>query len=133
MLTFDDKGSLQKDIMILNEIFTEYRLQINITKTITMIFNQQYTGEAYLDLISSINGKRIENVKTYKYLGSEIKFNETTGSAELNLRSDAATSKFYSLSKNLMNPKIYLKSRILMLNSLVQSQRAYSCQTWSCN
>ena len=57
MLTFDDKGSLQKGIMLLNKIFTEYRLQINITKTKTMIFNQKYTGEAYPTSISSLNGK----------------------------------------------------------------------------
>ena len=31
-----------------------------------------------------------------------------------------------------MNPKIYLKSRIHMLNSLVRSRIAYSCQTWNC-
>ena len=42
MLTFDDQGSLQKSIILLNEIFTEYKFQINIAKTKTMIFNQQY-------------------------------------------------------------------------------------------
>ena len=39
MLTFDDKESLQNGIMLLDEIFKEYRLQINISKTKTIIFN----------------------------------------------------------------------------------------------
>jgi len=43
MLTFDDKESLQNGIMLLDEIFKEYRIQINISKTKTIIFNHQHT------------------------------------------------------------------------------------------
>ena len=38
-LAFNDKDSLQQGIILLDEIFTEYRLKININKTQLMIFN----------------------------------------------------------------------------------------------
>ena len=126
MLTFNDKDSLQQGIILLDEIFTEYRLKINTKKTQTMIFNHQYSEQEYPASISSLRGKDIENVKKYKYLGCEIKYNEaSTGETELNIRCDAATCKFYSLSRNLLNHKINLKTRVLILNSLVHSRLLY--------
>ena len=41
-----------------------------------------------------------------------------------------AECKFYSHAGNLLNRKINIKTRILMLNSLVRSRILYSCQTW---
>ena len=93
-----------------------------------MILNK--TGE-YPSTIASLNGETLENVKSYKYLGCEIKFDEpTTGNTELTLRKDMSECKFYSHAGNLLNRKINIKTRILMLNSLVRSRILYSCQTW---
>ena len=135
MITFDDKDSLQRGITILDELFAQYGMKINVTKTKTMIFNQQITNDQeYPTTIASLGGKALENVKVFRYLGCDIKFDESsTGEAELNLRTDAATSKFYSLSRNMMNNKTHLKTRVMMLNSLVRSRLTYGCQTWSCN
>jgi hypothetical protein len=47
------------------------------------------------------------------------------------MRADAAECKFYSLTRNMLNRKIKLKTRTRMLNSLVRSRIIYSCQTWS--
>ena len=55
-----------------------------------------------------------------------------TGITELNFRADVAECKFYSLSRNLFNMKINIKTRTEMLNSLVRSRMLYSCQTWCC-
>ena len=57
----------------------------------------------------------------------------STGEAELNLCTDAATGKFYALSRNMMNSKINMKTRVMMINSLVRSRLIYGCQTWSCS
>ena len=132
MITFDDLASLQKGLKILNELFKKYRLKINISKTKTMIFNQQLENKEYPTSIASLDGEDLENVTIYRYLGCDIKYDEsTTGDSEYNLRTDAATNKFYSNSKNLLNQKIYLKTRVLMVNSLVRSRLTYACQTWS--
>ena len=92
-----------------------------------MIFNQQYEGREYPSTISSLRGNDLENVKSYRYLGCEVKYDDpSTGESELNLRSDAAECKFYSLARNFMNRKIRLRTRITMLNSLVRNTLVYS-------
>ena len=132
LLVFDNEDSLRKGANLLDEIFKRYRLCINISKTKTMILNQQYEGREYPSTISSLRGNDLENVKSYGYLGCEVKYDEpNTGETELNLRSDAAECKFYSLARNFMNMKIRLRTRITMLNSLVRNTLVYSCQTWS--
>ena len=133
VLMFNDIESLQKGINILNKLFTEYGMKINITKTKTMIFNH-HAAVKYPSTIVSLNGEALENVELFRYLGSDIRFNEpSTGEAEINLRTDAATGSFYANSRNMLNQKIYMKTRIMMLNSLVRSRLVYGCQAWSCN
>ena len=132
VLVFDDEESLRKAVKLLNEVFNRYRLKINPSKTKTMIFNQQYENRNYPTSIATLDGQILENVKTFRYLGVEVKHDEpTTGATEMNLRSDAAECKFYSLTKNLLNMKINIKIRAQILNSLVRSRITYSCQTWS--
>ena len=132
LLVFDDIESLRQGIEILDETFRRYRLSINSSKTKTMILNQQYDNGEYPTTIGLLRGKELDNVKIYRYLGCEIKFDEpTTGTTELNLRAEVAECKFYSLSRSMMNKKINLKTRTTMLNSLVRSRIVYSCQTWS--
>ena len=132
LLVFDNRESLRKGISTLDEVFHSYRLKINIAKTKTMILNQEPNDQEYPKSISSLHGKPLENVETYRYLGSEINYKEpTTGPTELALRVDVAECKFYSLARNLMNKKINLKTRIAMLDSMVRSRVTYSCQTWS--
>ena len=131
LLFFEDEKSLCKGIKLLDEIFDRYRLSINVTKTKSMILNNQYRQTNYPKCISKLRGEELVNVTNYRYLGCEIKYDEpTTGDAELTLRYDAADSKFYSLSRNILNRKIKLKTRTMMLNSLVRSRMVYGCQTW---
>ena len=129
LLVFDDSESLQKGINLLNETFNAWRLKINVSKTKTMILNNE--GD-YPSSIATLDGEPVENVKNYKYLGCEVKFDEpTTGTTELTLRSDMAECKFYSHAGNLMNKKMNIKTRMLMLDSLVRSRLLYSCETWN--
>ena len=133
ILAFEDELSLAKGISLLNETLKKYRLSINATKTKTMILNQKYEEREYPNTICSLEGEAIENVEKYRYLGSEIKYDEpNTGQMELNFRADVAECKYYSLSRNLFNMRINIKTRTKMLNSLVRSRLLYSCQTWCC-
>jgi hypothetical protein len=99
-----------------------------------MILNQQYQEQEYPTSIASLRGEKLENIKSYKYLGCEIKYDEpTTGTTELDIRSDDAEGKLYAhAKKRLFNLQIKIKNRTRMLNSLVRSRIIYSCQTWSC-
>ena len=132
MIFFNDKNSLESGVNKLDIIFKQYGLSINCTKTKTMILNQHYSNDEYPITIASLRGKQLENVKVYRYLGCDIKFNEPkTGETELKLRGDAGECKFYMHSVNLLNMKIHLKTRVNILNALVRSRLAYACQTWN--
>lgn len=99
VLIFEDHKSLQKGIAILDKLFTQYGMKINVSKNKTMIFNHLDTEkEKHPSTIATLNGEDLENVMVFRYLDSN-KFDESsTGEAELNLRTDAATGKFYTHS-----------------------------------
>merc|ERR1712151_535934 len=112
---------LKQGIHLLNDTFKRYQLDVNATKTKTMILNQQYEDKnrTYPISIASVGSDRLENVLEYRYLGCDINANVgTTGEKEINLRIDAGDNKFYFLSHQFFNRKINLKIRVDMLNSL---------------
>lgn len=70
----------------------------------------------------------------FQYLGSYVHYKQAnTGDEEINMRIDSAENKFYAFGKKLMNYKISLSTRVMMLNSLVRSRLTYACQTWTLN
>ena len=99
-----------------------------------MIFNFDKTEEEYPDVICSLEGGKIDNVKSFQYLGSKINFNESlTGDEELNQRMESAESKYYQHAKKLMNHRIHLTTRVTIFNALIRSRLTYGCQTWTLN
>ena len=135
-LFLDTPADLQNALTLLHSVFNKFGLHINIKKTKSMILNFKYVAEnhnsVYPKSIVTLEKQPIENVETFRYLGDEIKFNEpSTGDAEVDLRINIAEAKFYQIIKKLVNYKIYLKTRVLILNSLVRSRLTYSCQTWN--
>lgn len=132
ILTFESRKDLQCALKILDETFQKFSLSINSTKTKTMILNHQYIGEAYPETICQLNGKNIDNVETFIYLGSCIKYDEpNTGNTEIELRIDYAENSLYRYSKKFFNHKISIKTRVQIMNSMVRSRLVYGCQTWS--
>ena len=100
-----------------------------------MIFNYHYINDdrtTYPQTISTINNTAVENVTKFRYLGDEIKYDEpSSGDAEIDLRKQIAENKFYELSKKFLNQNIRIRTRVKILNSIVRSRLAYSCQTWN--
>ena len=134
-LVFEDNDNLQRGLQALQETFSRYNLTINVTKTKTMILNYKYLNtdsSTYPKSIAILNNIPIENVRNFRYLGDEIKYDEpSTGDAEINLRIDVTENKFYQLGKKLLNYKILLRTRVKVLNAMVRSWLTYSCQTWN--
>lgn len=134
-LVFEDVDNLQKGLQILDEIFHRYQLAINPLKTKTMILNYKYlnTDETtYPEAICHLHGDVLENVKSFRYLGDKIKYDEpSTGDTEIQLRIDLAEKKFYELSKTFFNYDIRIKTRVKILNAIVRMRLTYSCQTWN--
>ena len=135
-LFIENPHDLQKALTILHSVFSKFGLNINIQKTKTMIFNFKYVEMnydfTYPKSIVTLEDQPIENVKQFRYLGDEVRFNEpSTGDTEVDLRINIALAKFYEIIKKLTNYKIRLSTRVLILNSLVRSRLTYSCQTWN--
>ena len=74
----------------------------------------------------------VENIKEFNYLGHVINFKQkNTGYAELTSRIDMAETAFYKYGRKLMNYKIMLRTRVIILNALVRSRLIYGCQVWT--
>lgn len=122
---------LQKKLEILFNVFKEYGLTMNIGKTKTMVWNWKGDEDSmYPASIIEINGKKVENVKTFKYLGVWNSFGEDSiGSKEMNYRIGAAAGAFAEHKKLLTNKNIWLKTRVKYLNAYVRSRLIYGCQS----
>ena len=128
-LYFEDVTNLQKGITLLNDTFDHYHLQINVSRTKTMIANYRYINsneETYPENIVKLCDEDVENVKVFRYLGDDIKFNQpSTGDTEIGLTS-VAENKFSQIARTLCNTNT-------ILEVMVRSRLTYSCQTWNIN
>ena len=134
MLVFENEDELQRALILLNDTFERFHLQINVGKTKTMIvnFHQHNDIATYPEVICHLNQKPIENVKKFCYLGDDIQFDQpSTGDAEVDLRIAVAENKFNQHYKKLTNKNIKLQWRVLIFNSMVRSRLTYSGQTWN--
>ena len=132
LIAFEDRKSLQNALDILNQTFSRFSLTINVSKTKSMIIKYQVESQEYPTSISRLNGKDVENVRTFLYLGCNIKFDEAgVGDSEIEFRIECAERKFYELGKKFMNHKIAIRTRVKIFNSLVRSRLTYACQVWS--
>ena len=90
MLVFDSKKDLQKALDEMNSTFDRFSLKLNSSKTKTMIFNFPNDAE-YPEKIAQIANENIANVKSFRFLGSEIRYDQpNTGDTEIELRIDCA-------------------------------------------
>ena len=126
---------LQTSINILVSVFSEFGLEVNATKTETMILNwNPASGSTYPTTIISVNGAPIKNVESFKYLGVYITYNSIhIGKDELSNRVNSAHNAFAEHRKLLTNMYIPLPTRISFLNSLVRSRLTYGCHCWRAN
>jgi sorting nexin-29 len=129
VLLFNNIKDLRLGLDILNKTFKRYKLEMNLGKTKTMIMNLE--DDDYPTTIAKVDGKDIENVEVFTYLGCKVHNRQaTTGDEELSLRKESASSRFYGLSMKFFNRKIALTTRVKLLNALVRTRLTYSCATW---
>ena len=101
ILLFESKFDLQRALTLINDKFTKFGLAINVSKTKTMVFND--ANECYPEVICKLNGRDIENVTSFIYLGCNLKYDESkTGTTEIELRIDSAESALYKYSKKFL-------------------------------
>ena len=97
-----------------------------------MILN--HSDQQYPQKIITLKNTALNNVENFKYLGAFIRYDiPNTGDVEINHRIQMAVSKFVDMSNLLHNVKIHLKTRVVFLNSFIQSRLTYACQNWNVN
>ena len=93
-----------------------------------MIFTYPNNDDEYPQTVCKLEESDIDNVKMFKYLGTNIHFREyTTGDAEISQRIESAEWKFYEHVRKFMNFKIALSTRVSILNAVVRSRLMYGC------
>ena len=136
ILYADDIAILCKDIdelaTILNiydQTFTRFGLKISYGKTETMAFNVPEDIKSKKSLFS-IGNVPIKNVRTFKYLGHMITNNDDDPSHYLSFRISSAYQKWNELKHVFTDKRIYMSTRVKLLEACVRSRLLYSCQSW---
>ena len=97
-----------------------------------MIINFDQPEKLYPKSICHINQTALNNVKTFKYLGSIFKYDQlSTGDEEMTNRMNLAQNKFAAMKNLFTNHHIHLPIRLQFFNSFIRSRLTYSCQTWT--
>lgn len=79
---------------------------------------------------TTINGKKLECVSKFKYLGSAV-IDDASLIAEIKMTVATVISALAKLNSIWRDKKISLTTRMNLLRSLVTSVVKYSCKTWT--
>ena len=108
---------------------SRFGLTISIKKTETMY--QPAPGNTYVPPTASIDGKQLNAVTCFNYLGSTIS-NDASIDLEITGRIAKATSAFGRLYKRLWaNRNIRLDTKISVYKASVLTTLLYGCETWT--
>ena len=133
VLFCEDVQELQSILRIYDETFSRFGLTIATDKTQTLSFNVPEEVMNAKSLIS-LREEPIENVRRFKYLGHVLS-NEVpnNASAFLNHQISSAFSKWNEMKSVLLDKRIFLSTRVKLLEACVRSRLLYSVQAWQLN
>lgn len=80
----------------------------------------------------NINGKNIEYVNEYTYLGKQLSFSKTNNEDELEWRINITPKKFWSL-KEILKGNYSIKLKKVVMDTCLLPSLLYGCQTWTLN
>lgn len=106
-----------------------FGLTISIKKTESLY--QPAIGNLYMPQKVLVEGKSVNAVETFKYLGSIVS-NDARADSEINARIARATSAYGRLTKRLWaNPGIRLDTKVAVYKATVLTTLLYGCETWT--
>ena len=122
-----DETTLRKMLKILEDYSFENKLEINTDKTKTMVMNK--TGRL-MRRVFRINGKLLESVRTYKYLGFLLTPSGEINSGLSDLR-DRALKAFMKITNDL-GPSFMqdIDTSLTLIDSLVKRIMLYNSDFW---
>jgi hypothetical protein len=121
----EDRDELQGNLEKINEAGEAAGPQINIEKTMTMVFGQEEITEEL-----EIGDRKIENVTEFVYLGSLLTWDNDCNK-EIKRRIARATGAMAGF-KTIWNSKyISTETKIGIIRTCVMSVLMYACETWT--
>ena len=104
-------------------------LDMNVKKTKVMIMSKKETDKRTTVMI---NGKELEQVKQFKYLGQQIT-EDGKSENEIEIRIGTARTRFTSMSSLLTSRNISFHLRLRLVKCYVYSVLLYGSETWTLN
>src|SRR2546425_6717000 len=128
----DDQGmvagtemELQRLMNKLNDTAENFGMKINIKKTKTMVVRWDAGGVVNI----TVDGKKIEQVKSFKYLGSVIM---EDGRSHSDVKVSIAMAKdAFNKGKELLTKGLSMTLKKRMVKVLVWPVVLYGCETWT--
>ncbi|KAJ8935859.1 hypothetical protein NQ318_015970 [Aromia moschata] len=119
---------LKKNLNIWNEKLKERKLKLNVSKTKIMT-----GGRPDIAVNVELNGDKVEQVSTMKYLGVHI---ESQGyqDQEINARIQSASNMFHSMKSSFIGKKeVSIKTKMSVYNSIYVPILIFGCESWVLN
>lgn len=117
---------LQEMVDTFSQVYSLLGLKININKSKTLIHNQHHQ---YYPLIK-INNETIENVKSFKYLGSFISDNGNL-TPEIQNRIRNSSAAIAKLNERVFkNNDISMEVKLRVYKSIILPTLLYGCESW---
>ena len=117
-------SELQELTNRLSEASKDYGMEVSKEKSKTMVNSKNESATIMMD------GTLLENVKTFKYLGSTLK-SDGSSDNELRIRLATATSAMVKLGTIWQSKKIAFHVKYNLYKSLILSILLYGCETWT--
>ena len=128
-LAADTQEGLQRLCDCFSSAARRFGLTISIKKT--EVLYQPARGNAYVPPVIFIEGKQLNAVELFKYLGS-IASNNASLDAEIYARIAKATAAFGRLTKRLWkNRNVRLDTKISVYRASVVTSLLFGCETWT--
>ena len=124
MVASTEEGS-QRTMNRLNDTAKKFEMKINVQKTKVMVVSKKCDKFANI----TIDGKRVEQVSSFKYLGSLIAEN---GRCEMEIRCRIAMVKeAYNSRRELLSKSFDKMLKKRMIKVLIWPIMLYGCETWT--
>lgn len=128
ILAEDYKG-LQNSLNSLTKVAKRYNMLININKTKVLVFRKK-GRELIVPYPLKIDGKSIDFVDKFKYLGRELTSYNDDADA-IKQRINLARAKTYNILKFLTSSKVNTKTKLRIIHVSVFTVMSYASETWA--
>ena len=128
-LMANNQEQLQKVVSKVKDESSRAGLDMNVKKTKAMVLSKEPAGKT---VEIKVNNVVLEQVDTFKYLGTQVKDDLKTDK-EIVTRENLAKSKFCSMSKVLTSKRLKMSTRLNILKCYVFSIYCYGCEAWTLN